>query len=165
MPSPSFIEVHFSCHPLSWPRYSSMWSSLSIPCSPSDFRLFRQGTVFTHLDSFPYYDLVILTDGSVPFRFGKGGSGVLANCPVCGAGTNLFGSAGPVGSRFSAITCAILLLLLVSAALTSLQFFSMVSLFLLHFPLLRLSFFLIHSGTFSRNYPVFPPFLFGYNRS
>ena len=37
-----------------------------------------------HLDSLPPRDLVLWTDGSVPFPFGKGGSGVLANCSLSG---------------------------------------------------------------------------------
>ena len=48
------------------------------------------------------------TDGSVRFLFGKGGSGGLANCPLCGTETTLSFSAGPVCSSFSAEACAIL---------------------------------------------------------
>ena len=48
------------------------------------------------------------TDGSVPFPFGKGGSGVLANCSLCGTEATLSFSAGPVCSSFSAEACAIL---------------------------------------------------------
>ena len=33
-----------------------------------------------HLDFFPPHDLVLWTDGSLAFPFGRGGSGVLANC-------------------------------------------------------------------------------------
>ena len=39
---------------------------------------------------FPPHDLVIWTDGSVPFPFDKGGSGVLANCSLCGTEVTLF---------------------------------------------------------------------------
>ena len=52
------------------------------PCSCSDPPFSRQGATLAHLDSLPPYDLVLWTDGSVPFRFGKGGSGVLANCSL-----------------------------------------------------------------------------------
>ena len=44
---------------------------------------------------------MLWTDGSVPFPFGKGGSGVLANCSFCGTEATLFFSAGPVCSNFS----------------------------------------------------------------
>ena len=54
----------------------------------------------------PPHDLVLWTDGSVPF--GKGGSGVLANCSLCGTEATLSFSAGPVCSSFSAEACAIL---------------------------------------------------------
>ena len=47
-------------------------------------------------------------DGSVPFLFGKGGSGVLANCSLCGAKATLSFSAGPVCSSFPAEAWAIL---------------------------------------------------------
>ena len=56
----------------------------------------------------PPYDLVLWTDGSVPFPFGKDGSGVLANCSLCGTEATLFFSAGPAYSSFSAEACAIL---------------------------------------------------------
>ena len=45
---------------------------------------------------------------SVPFPFGKGGSGVLANCSLCGTEAYLCVSAGPLGLSFSAEACAIL---------------------------------------------------------
>ena len=61
-----------------------------------------------HLDSLPPYNLMLWTDSSVPFPFGKGGSGVLANCSLCGTETTLSFSAGPVCSSFSAETCATL---------------------------------------------------------
>ena len=40
--------------------------------------------------------MVLWTDGFVPFPFGKGGSGVLANCSLCGTEATLSFSAGPV---------------------------------------------------------------------
>ena len=58
-----------------------------------------------HFDSLPPYDLVLWTDGSVPFPSGKCGSGVLANCSLCGTEATLYFSAG---SSFSSEACAIL---------------------------------------------------------
>ena len=49
-----------------------MESTLSSPCSCPDPPLSRQGAAFAHLDSLPPYDLVLWTDGSAPFSFGKG---------------------------------------------------------------------------------------------
>ena len=83
-------------------------STLSTPCSRSDPPLSRQGVALAHLDSLPPHNLVLWTDGSVPFRFGKGGSGVLANCSLCGTEATLSFSAGPVCSSLSAEACAIL---------------------------------------------------------
>ena len=83
-------------------------STLSTPCSRSDLPLSRQGAALAHLDSLTPHDLVLWTDGSVPFPFGKGGSGVLANCSLCGSEATLSFSAGPVCSSFSAEACAIL---------------------------------------------------------
>ena len=83
-------------------------STFSTPCSRSNPPLFRQGVALAHLDSLPPHDLVLWTDGSVPFPFGKGGSGVLANCSLCGTEATLSFSAGPVCSSFSAEACAIL---------------------------------------------------------
>ena len=83
-------------------------STLSSPCSRSDPPHSRQGAALAHLDSLPPHDLVLWTDGSVPFLFGKGGSGVLANCSLCGTEATLSFSAGPVCSSFSAEACAIL---------------------------------------------------------
>ena len=52
--------------------------------------------------------LTLWTHGSVPFPLGKGGSGVFANCSICGTEATLSFSAGPVCSSFSAEDCAIL---------------------------------------------------------
>ena len=54
------------------------------------------------------HDLVHWTDGSVPFPFGKGGSGVLANCSLYGIEATHSILAGPVCSSFFAETCATL---------------------------------------------------------
>ena len=89
-------------------RSFTVESSLSTPCSRSDPPLSRQGAALAHLDSFPPHDLVLWTDGSAPFPFDKGGSGVLVNCSLCGTEATLSFSAGPVCSSFSAEACAIL---------------------------------------------------------
>ena len=44
-------------------------SILSSPCSCSDPPLSHQGAALSHFDSLPPDDLVMWTDGSVPFRF------------------------------------------------------------------------------------------------
>ena len=95
------------CPPWNLPSFT-VESTLSSPCSRSDPAHCRQGAALAHLDSLPPHDLVLWTDGSVPFPFGKGGSGVLAICSVCGTEVTLSFSAGPVCSSFSAEACAIL---------------------------------------------------------
>ena len=83
-------------------------STLFSPCSRSDAPFSRKGAALARLDSLPPHDLVICIVGSVPFPFGKGGFGVLANCSLCGTETTLSFSAGPVCSSFSDEVCAIL---------------------------------------------------------
>ena len=84
-------------------------STLSTPCSRSDLPLsLAKVWLSLTLTVFPLHDLVLWTDGSVPFRFGKGGSGVLANCSLYDTETTLSFSEGPVCSSFSAEACAIL---------------------------------------------------------
>ena len=95
------------CPPWNLPSFT-VESTLSTPCSRSDPPHSRQGAALAHLDSLPPHGLVLWTDGSVPFPFGKGGSGVLANCSLCGTEATLSFSAGPVCSSFSAEACAIL---------------------------------------------------------
>ena len=82
--------------------------TLSSPCSCSNAPLTRQGAALTYLDYLPPHDLVLWSDGSVPFPLGKGSSGVLANCSLCGTEATLSFSAGPVCSSFSNEACAIL---------------------------------------------------------
>ena len=98
------------CPPWNLPSFT-VESTLSSPCSRSDPPLTRQSAALAHLDSLPPHDLILWTDGSVPFPFGKGGSGVLANCSLCGTEATLSFSAGPVCSSFSAEAYAILLAL------------------------------------------------------
>ena len=97
------------CPPWNLPSFT-VESTLSTPCSCSDPPHSRQGAALAHLDSLPPppNGLVLWTDGSVPFPFGKGSSGVLANCFLCGTEATLSFSAGPVCSSFSAEACAIL---------------------------------------------------------
>ena len=85
-----------------------MKSALSSLCSRSDPPLFRQGAALAHLDSLPLHDQVLWTDGFVSSPLRKSGSGVLANCSLCGTETTLSFSAGPVCSSFSAKACTIL---------------------------------------------------------
>ena len=97
----ALLHLFESCLPLLCSLPFSLHAPALIPLS-------RQGTAPSHLDSLPSHNLVIWTDGSVPFSFGKDGSGVLANCSLCDTQITLSFSAGPVFSSFSAETCAIL---------------------------------------------------------
>ena len=110
LPSTCPREAFVACHPFpSWNLPSfTVESTLSSPCSRSNPPHSRQGAALAHLDSLLPHDLVLWTDGSVPFPFVKGGSGVLANCSLCGTEATLSFSAGPVCSSFSAEACAIL---------------------------------------------------------
>ena len=107
LPSTSSREALLAC-PLCppWNLLSfTVESTLSTSCSRSD-PLFLSPRC--DLDSLLTHNLVLWIDGSVPFPFGKGGSGVLSNCFLCGAETTLSFSAGPVCSSFSAEACVIL---------------------------------------------------------
>ena len=110
LPSTSPREALLACPPFPpWNLPSlTMESTLSTPCSRSDPPLTRQGAALAHLDALPPYDLLLWTDGCVPFPFGKSSSGVLANCSLCGTEATLFFSACLVCSSFSAEACAIL---------------------------------------------------------
>ena len=90
-------EALLACSPfLPWNlRFFTVESTLSSSCSRSDHVFFRQGAALAHLDSLPSHDLVLWTDGSVPFPVSKGGSGVLASCFLCGTEATLSFSAGP----------------------------------------------------------------------
>ena len=110
LPSTSPRETFLACPP-SPPRILPFYSvepTLSSPSSHSDLPLTRQIAALAHLDSLPSNNLAFWTDGSAPLPFGKGGSGVLANCSLCGTETTLSFSEGPVCSSFSAEACAIL---------------------------------------------------------
>ena len=78
----------------------SLWSPLFPLHALALILLSRQGAALAHLDSFPVHDLVLWSDGSVPFSFDKDGSGVFANCSFCGTEATLSFSAGSVCSSF-----------------------------------------------------------------
>ena len=103
-------EALLACPPfLRWNLlFFTVESTLSSSCSRSDPPFSGQGAALAHLDSLRSHDLVLWTDGSVPFPFGKGGSDVVANCSLCGTEATLSSSAGPVCSSFSGEACAIL---------------------------------------------------------
>ena len=85
-------EILFACLPV------LLRISLPSPWSPP-FPLHAPALILlslVQLDSLPHHDLVLWTDGSVPFPFGKSGSGVLANCSLYGIEATLSFSAGPV---------------------------------------------------------------------
>ena len=100
-------EVGFAC--ASFPPWNqpslTMESILFSPCSRFDPPLTPQGAALARFNSLPPHDLAIWTYGSVSFPFGKGGSGILANCSLCGSEATLSFSAGPVCSRFPAEAC------------------------------------------------------------
>ena len=83
-------------------------STLTTPCSRSDPPLSRHGAALAHLDSLPPNKLVLWTVGFVCFPFGKGGSGILANCSLCGTEATFSFLAGPVCSSFFTEAYAIL---------------------------------------------------------
>ena len=110
LPATSPRDALLACPPFPpWNLPSfTVESTLSTPCSRFDPPLSRQGAAFAHLDSLPPHDLVLWTDVSVPFVFGKGSSGILANCSLYGTEATLSFSVGPVCSSFSAKAYAIL---------------------------------------------------------
>ena len=108
--STSSREAILACPPFPlWNLPSfTVESTLSSPRSRSDPPLSRQGAALVHLDSLPPHDLLLWTDGSVPFPFGKGGSSVLANCSLCGTKATLSFRQAQYVQVFSAEACAIL---------------------------------------------------------
>ena len=145
------------CLPSRWsPPFHSMLPLLSSPLS-------RQGAALAHLDSLPPHDLALWTDGSFPF--GKGGSGVLAICSLCGAEATLSFSAGPVCSSFSAEACAILHALCWSRQHQQVCHFSSPTIWLSFCPLLHFSHDLKLCGRSCRNCLLSPSVLSDYNGS
>ena len=148
-----------------------MESTISSPCSCSDLPLSRQDATLAHLGSLPSHNLALWTDGSTPFSFGKGGSGVFVNCFLYGTEATLSFSAGPVRSSFSAEAWAFLHALCWSWQYQQVCHFSSFSYYLTlvlsspAYPLLHLSFYLNLSGRSGRNCLLSPSVLSGYNGS
>ena len=173
LPSTCSREAVVACPPFSsWNLPSfPVESTLSTPCSRYNPPLSRQGAALAHLDSLLPRDLVLWTDGSVPFPFVKGGSGVLVNCSLCGTEATLSFSAGPVCPSFSAESCAILHGLCWSRQHQQvchfLLFFSCLTLGLSSplCSLLHLSSYLKLCGRSGRNCLLSPPVLLSYNGS
>ena len=144
-----------------------MESTLPTLCSRSDPPHSRHGAAPAHLDSLPTHDLVLWTDGSVPFPFGKGGSGVLANCSLCGTEATLSFSAGLVFLLKPAPFCTLFAGLgnTVKSAIFLYFFSYYLTLVLssLPCPLLHLSCCFKLCGRSGRNCPLSPPVLSGYN--
>ena len=121
-------EVLFACLPL---LLEICLPSLRSPLfPPSDPPFSRQGAALAHLEFLPSHNLVLWTDGSVPFYFGKGDSGVLANCSLCGTEATLFGRLNWL--KFFRLACAILQALRWSQQHQQIRHFSSLVLF---FPL------------------------------
>ena len=172
------LSTSFGKAVLAWPPFPPwnlpffiVGSTLSSPCSCLNPPLSHQGAALAHLDSLLLHNLVLWTDGSVPFSFGKGCSGILANCSLCGTEATFSFSAGPVCSSFSAEACAILHALCWSRqhnkSSISLLFSYYLTLVLSspHCPLLHLSSYLKFCGRSGRNCPFSPPVLSDYNGS
>ena len=109
---------------------------------------------------------MVWTDGFVLFPFGIGGSGILANCSLCGTEATLSFFAGPVCLSFSAEACAILHVLCWSRQHHKVCHFSF--LLLLSSPpclLLHFSSYLKLCNRSARNYFLSPSVLLGYNGS
>ena len=150
------------CLPSRWSPLFPLHAPALIPLSVTKVRLVPTLTLFSH-------DLVLWTDGSVPFPYGKSSSRVLATSFLCGTEATLSFSAGPVCSSFSAEACAILHALCWSRSTnksaTFLLFFYLTLVLSLPLCLLRLSFYLKLCCRSGRNCLLFPPFLSGYNGS
>ena len=173
LPSTSPREALLACPPFPpWNLPSfTVESTLSSSCSRSDLPFSCQGATLAHLDSLPPHDLVLWTGGSVPFPFGKGGSGILSNYSFCGTEVTLSFSAGPVCSSFSAEACAILHALCWSRQhqqvchFSSLLFLSDICSVLTTLTFLHLFFCLKLCGRSGRNCLLSPSVLSGYNGS
>ena len=172
LPSTCSREALVACPPcLPWNLPSfTVESTLSSSCSRSDPPHSRQGAALAHLESLPPHDLVLWTDGSVPFPFGKGGSGVLANCSLCGTEPTPIRQAQyvPVFPLKPAPFCTLFAGLgnTIKSAIF-LLFFSCLTLVLSSppCPLLHLSCYLKLCGRSGRNCPSPLPVPSGYNGS
>ena len=137
----------------------SLWSSPSFLYPRSDLPRSRQGAALTYLGSLSPHDLVLWTDDSVPFSFGKGGSNVLAGCSLFVAPRPLFPFPQAQYAQASLINPAPLCKLFAgfgstNKSTTSLLFSSYLTLVLSSppYPLLHLFFHLIPSGRSGRNW-------------
>ena len=170
LPSTCSREALLACPPCPPWNLSSFTveSTLCFPCSCSDPPLSRQGAALAHLDSLLPHDLVLWTEGFVPFPFGKGGSGVLANCSLCGTEASLSFLAGTVFPLKPAPFCTLFAGLgnTIKSAIF-LLFFYYLTLVLSSPPcsLLHLSCYLKLCDRSGRNCPLSPPVLSGYNGS
>ena len=145
--------------------------TLSSPCSRSDSHLSCQGAAVAHLDSLPPHDLVLWTDNSVPFPFGKGGSGVLAKCFFCGTEATLSFSAAQSVQVFALEPLPFCMVFAglgsTNMSTISLLFSYYQTLVPLSLPcsLLHLFSYLNFCGRSGRNCLLSPPVLSGYNGS
>ena len=144
--------------------------TLSTPCSRSDPSLSCQGAALAHLDSVPPHDLVLWIDSSVAFPFGKGGSGVLANCSLSLALRPLFPFRQAQYAQVFLLRPTPFCTLFAGLGSTNK---SAISLFFSYYltlvlssppcPLLHLSSYLKLCGRSGRNCLLSPSFLSGYN--
>ena len=131
--------------------------TISFLYSRSDLPRSRQGAALTYLGSLPPHDLVLCTDDSVPFPFGKGGSDVLAGCSLFVAPRPLFPSQQAQYAQASLIKPAPLCKLFAGFGSTNKSttslLFSSLTLVLSSppYPLLHLFFHLNLSGRSGRN--------------
>ena len=102
-------KVLFACPP--YPPWNlpscTVESTLSSSCSRTDPPFSLQDAALVHLNSLPPHNLVIWTDGPIPFPVGKGGFSVLANYSLCGTEATISFYAGSVCSSFLTEACAI----------------------------------------------------------
>ena len=90
-------------------RSFTVESTLSSSCSCFDPPLSHQGVAFAHLDSLPPHNLVLWTDGFVPFPFWQGQCWCTCQLlSLCDTEATLSLSASPVCSSFSTKACTIL---------------------------------------------------------
>ena len=150
----------------------SLWSPpFPLHATAMILSLSRQGAALTHLDSLPPHDLVLWTDGSVHFPFGKISSGILANCSLCDTEDTHSFSAGSHVQVFllkSAPFCTLSAGLGTtnkSAISHRFSFYLALVLSSPPCPLFYLSFYLKRCGRFGRNCLLSPPVLSGYNGS
>ena len=175
LPSTCPRKVLFGCPPCPpWNLPSfTVESILSSPCSRSDPPLTRQGAALAHLDSLPlmiWYSgqtalfLFLLASGSWQVA---SGSGLLANCSLCGTEATLSFLAGPVFPLKPAPFCTLFAGLgnTIKSAIFLLFYCLTLVLSSPPCPLLHLSCYLKLCGRSGRNCPFSPPVLSGYNGS